>query len=131
MGTTVLGLLAVPSVALTHPTTSFDACAKEVTVNVYPCTDKAEAGPGSNMMLKAVVTPRHAKSRATVWALRPHAAEWHKAGFALVRLGGRTRYYWGPDESDVYNNTSWRFRFALPGHGHSDTVKVRVRSADF
>jgi len=38
---------------------------------------------------------------------------------------------WSPEETDVYNNTSWRFRLVLPGHGHSDTVKVRVRSSDF
>ena len=25
----------------------------------------------------------------------------------------------------------WQFRFVLPGHGHTDAVKVRVRSANF
>jgi hypothetical protein len=41
------------------------------------------------------------------------------------------RWRWTPGEDDVYNFTAWRFRFVIPGHGVSDTVKVRVRSDEF
>ena len=116
--------------AAAHPTTGFDACVRNVGDDFAPCANSAEGGVGSEMMVKASVRPRHAGRRVAVWSLRPHA-DWQKVATVRLGSGGRARYSWIPDDSDVYNNTSWRFRMVLPGHGSSDTVRIRIRSDDF
>lgn len=125
----VLASLVVIPVASAHPTTTFYACVKVVSPDDDPCVDRAEGGSGAKIWVNASVTPRHANSQASVWALRPHG-EWAKVARVPVEQG-RMRYCWVPSEADVYNRTSWQWRFVIPRHASSDTVKVRIRDADF
>jgi len=119
--------LAAP-VAIAHPAKRFDACVR-ARVAGERCANSAEAGRGTPLAFKAVVRPNHNSEDARMWRLRPHT-DWEKVGRVDIQ-DGRMSWGWVPREGDTYNFTAWRFRFVIPGHGHSDTVKVHVRSDEF
>lgn len=118
------------SAAVAHPTDTFDLCAKPKGVAGEPCVNRVEVGRGAKVVFRADVRPSHADARARVWQLRPHA-DWEKVDIIDVTSDGRARWRWTPREDDIFNYTSWRFRFVIPSHGTSDTVMVRVRSDEF
>lgn len=74
--------------------------------------------------------PRHVGDVAYVKRLEPHADRWERVARVTVSDEGRVHWAWVP-EQDIHNETSWKFRFTIPGHGRSDIVRVRVRSDDF
>ena len=125
----VVAASAAP-VAAAHPATGFDACVTVRGASGEGCRNEVEAGRGTNLVFKAVVQPSHDRKVARGWLLRPHSRSWEKVTLVDAR-DGRMRWRWVPRKGDIYNYTPWRFRFVIPGHGSSDTVKVRVRSEEF
>ena len=124
--------LLTPTVASSHPTTTFDACVKYRYHTDMGCSNRRlEAGEGTHALLRATLIPRHAGAVAWVKRLEPHADRWERVVQVTVSDEGRVHWVWVPRDEDVRNNTSWRFRFKIPGHGRSDIVRVRVRSDDF
>ena len=132
--TVVIGVtlaLLTPTVASSHPTTAFDACVTARGSLIRCSNRRLEAGDGTQVLLRAKLVPRHAGAVAWVKRLEPHADRWERVAQVTVSEEGRVRWLWVPRDQDVHNNTSWRFRFKIPGHGRSDIVRVRVRSDDF
>lgn len=123
--------LLTPTVASSHPTTTFDACVTYRHSDFRCSNRRVEAGDGTQVRLRAKLVPRHAGDVAWVKRLEPHADSWERVGQVTVSDEGRVHWLWVPTDQDVRNNTSWRFRFKIPGHGRSDIVRVRVRSDDF
>ena len=127
----IAATLVMHTAASSHPTTTFDAC---VTArgSLIRCSNlRLEAGDGTPVLLRAKLVPRHAGAAAWVKRLQPHADRWERIAQVIVSEEGRAHWLWIPGDEDVHNNTSWRFRFKIPGHGRSDIVRVRVRSDDF
>jgi len=85
---------------------------------------------GDATYVRATLRPRHAGHIARLWRIEPRAAGWEKVAAVRVRDEGRLGYRWETSFDDVHNFTSWQFRYVLPRHGHSDTVKVRVITPD-
>lgn len=128
----VVAALIVQTAALSHPTTTFDACVKYRYHTDMRCSNRRlEAGEGTSALLRATLIPRHAGAVAWVKRLEPHAERWERVAQVTVSEEGRVHWVWIPGDEDVHNNTSWRFRFKIPGHARSDIVRVRVRSDDF
>ena len=124
--------LSTPTLVSSHPSTTFDACVKYRHHTDMRCSNRRlEAGEGTHALLRATLVPRHAGAVAWVKRLEPHADRWERVARVTVSDEGRVHWVWVPRDEDVRNNTSWRFRFKIPGHGRSDVVRVRVRSDDF
>jgi hypothetical protein len=113
-----------------HGTRIFDACVTNARVG-QPCLNRATVIARNSAFVRAHIRPRHAGYVARLWRLEPRATEWTKVARVRVRKEGRVGYRWETTEDDIHNFTSWRFRYVLPRHGHSDTVKVRVITPDF
>jgi hypothetical protein len=116
--------------ASAHQPTEFGACAKPVD-SVCATRIQVRVSGSYVVVLRARVRPPHEGATARVWRLRPHSDEWKKVALRRVREQGRIRWAWSLGDEDIYNFTPWRFRFAIPHHGHSDTVRVLIRSSEF
>jgi hypothetical protein len=115
--------------AVAHQTRVFDACVTVARAG-QPCRNKVTVIARDAAYVRAHMRPLHAGAIARLWRLEPRATEWIKVARVRVRDEGRMSYRWDPSDSDIHNFTSWRFRYVLPQHGHSDTVKIRVITPD-
>lgn len=111
------------SAASGHPTQTFNAC---VTKQSSRCVDALGAFAGEVVNVKAHhISPNHEGALARLWMLEPHH-EWTKVALVRVRPEGRLSWNWQTTQDDIYPFRPWNFRYVLPGHGHSDTVRVKV-----
>ena len=127
----LVAALMIQTAAGSHPTTTFDACVTARHTDIRCSNQRLEAGEGTRVLLRAKLVPRHAGAVAWVKRLEPHSDRWERVAQVTVSEEGRAHWLWVPRDQDVHNNTSWRFRFKMPGHGRSDIGRVRVRSDDF
>lgn len=123
----VLGVGVITAVS--HPTSSFDACVRH---GADRCRNSSVVIARDAVYVMAHhIRPTHAGDVARLWRLEPRADAWSPVAHVRVRPEGRLKWRWETSDEDIHNFTSWRFRYVLPGHGHSDTVKVRVITPDF
>lgn len=124
----VVGLCSVDGAAA-HPTREFDACVTNTRAG-QRCRNTTSVSSGDVVYVEAHhLSPRHAGEIARIWRLEPRST-WMKVARERVRDEGRLRWRWETTDDEIHNWTSWRLRYVLPGHGHSDTVKVRVSTPD-
>jgi hypothetical protein len=116
-------------IALSHPADDFDACVTSARRG-QACRNAVVVLAGDSAFVKGRIRPRHAGQVASVRRLAPHASSWRQVGTALVHEKGGIRWQWVTLPGDAHPFTSWRFRFALPAHGWSDVVRVRVVPPD-
>jgi hypothetical protein len=116
-------------IALSHPADDFDACVTSARRG-QACRNAVVVLTGDQAFVNGRIRPRHAGQVVSVRRLAPHASSWRRVGTALVHEKGRIRWQWKTTSRDAHPFTSWRFRFALPRHGWSDVVRVRVVPPD-
>jgi hypothetical protein len=117
---TVVIVATTATIALGHPTTTFDACLRRPVAGA--CGDNVTYVYRDTVVLRGEVEPDH--TSALVLRRAP-GGRWQRVDRVPV-TDGEMVWRWHTHRPDAVQDAPYRLRFAIPGHGRSDVVLAWV-----